>query len=68
MYFLTYGLQNMCLDKCLKSPVSVYPSRSNIVNGSKHCSNLNDNTFTIIIDPCKWNSGLKSLFECYPKS
>ena len=30
------------LDKCLKSLVSEDPSTSNMVNGAKHCSKLNE--------------------------
>ena len=32
------------------------PFTSNMVNGPKHCSKLNDITFTIFIDPCEGNS------------
>ena len=42
MCFQTYGLQKTWLDKCLRSPASEEPSRSNMVNGSKHCLKLND--------------------------
>ena len=55
MDFLTDGLQKTWLFKCLKSPVSKDSSTSNMVNGPKHCSKLNDSTFTIFIDPCKGN-------------
>ena len=55
MYFRTYGLGKMWLDKCLKSPLSEDPSTSNMVNGWKHCSKLNDSNFTIFIDPCEDN-------------
>ena len=47
MYFWTYGLRKMWLDKCLKSTFSEDPSKSNMVNEPKHCWNLNDSTFTI---------------------
>ena len=50
MYFRIYRLEKACLDNCLKSPVSEDPSRSNMVNGPKHCWNLNASTFTILID------------------
>ena len=40
---------------------------SNMVKESKHCSKLKDSTFTIFIDACESNSGLKSLCECYVK-
>ena len=55
MYFRNYGLQKPCLDKCLKSPVSEDPSKSNMVKGPKHCSNLNHTTFGIFIDKCEGN-------------
>ena len=51
IYLWTYGLHKTWLDKCLKSPVSEDPSTSNMVNGPKHCWNLNDTTITIFIDP-----------------
>ena len=38
-----------------------------MVSGPKHCSKLNDSTFTISIDPCEDTSGLKSLPEWYAK-
>ena len=53
------------LDQCLKSPVSEDRSTSNMVNWKKHCPKLNHSTFTIVIDPCEDNSGLKSLSEWY---
>ena len=37
------------LDKCLKSPISEDPSKSSMVNGPKHCSDLNHRTFSIFI-------------------
>ena len=58
----------MWLDKCLKSPVSEDPSTSNMVNGPKHCWNLSDSTFTIVIDPSKDNSGWKSFSDWCAKS
>ena len=61
MYFLTYGLRKTWLDKCLKSPVSEVPSSNNMVNGQKHCGNLNDSSFTIIIDHSEGNSVEKSV-------
>ena len=50
MYFGNYGLPKTWLDQCLKSPVSEYPSKSNMVNAPKHCSNLKDSPFAIFID------------------
>ena len=31
------GLQKTWLDNSLKSPISENPSKSNMVNGTKHC-------------------------------
>ena len=36
MYFRNYGLQNTCLDKCLKSPVSEHSSTVNMLQGPQH--------------------------------
>ena len=55
MYFSTYGLRKMRLDKCLISPCSEALSTSKMVKGPKHCRKLNDNTFSIFIDPCERN-------------
>ena len=40
MYFRNYGLPKTWLDQRLKSPVSENPTKSNMVNAPKHCSNL----------------------------
>ena len=61
MYFENYGFQKTWLDNCLKSPVSENPSTSNMVRGPKHCWNLNDNTFTKLIDHGEGNWDNKSL-------
>ena len=45
MYFLNYGVPKIWLDQCLKSPVSEYPSKSNMLNAPKHFSNLKDSSF-----------------------
>ena len=37
------------LDKCLKSPVSEDPQTSNMVNGLKHCINLNGSTLIYLL-------------------
>ena len=55
MSFRNYGLGKPWLDKCFKSPVFEDPSKSNMLNGPKHCSNLNRNTFGIFIDQCEGN-------------
>ena len=44
MYFRIYGPQKTWLDKCLKSPVSEDHLTGSVVNGLKHCFNLNDST------------------------
>ena len=58
MYFWTYWLWKTWLDKRLKSIVLEDPLTSNMVNGRKHCWNLNDSTFTIFIDPCRLKKSL----------
>ena len=50
MYFRNYGLQNMRLDKCLKSLVSKQSSTVNKLNGSKQCQNLHDINLFIIFN------------------
>ena len=67
MYFRTYGIRNMWLDKCLKIQVSKDSLTSNKINGPKLCSNLNDSIFTIFINPCEGIGG-KILSEWYGKS
>ena len=53
MYLRNYALPKTWLDKGLKRPVSEDHLAGNVVNGPKHCFNLNDSTFTIFIDHCK---------------
>ena len=48
--FRNYGLPKTWLDQCLKSPISEDPTKSNMVNAPKHCSNLRDTSFTIFIN------------------
>ena len=55
MYFRNYELRKIWSDNCLKRPVSQSPSTSNMLNGPKHCWNLNDSAFTIFIDLCEGN-------------
>ena len=62
MYFRYYGLRKIWLDQCLKSAASREPSESNMVNAPKHCLNLHDSTFTIIIDRSEGNCLTKSPF------
>ena len=61
MYFGNYRLGTSWLHKYLKSPVSEDPLKSIMVNGSKHCSNLNHSTFCIFIDHCEGNCVGKNL-------
>ena len=62
MYFRKNRLRETWLDKCLNSRVSEDPSTENMINGSKHCWNLNDSTFTIFINQCEDNCIGKGLF------
>ena len=55
MYLGNYGLRKTWLGKWVKSPVSENHLTGNLVNGSKHCFNLNGSTFTIFIDWCVGN-------------
>ena len=68
MYFLNYGLRKTWLDQCLKIPVSEIPSKGNMVNAPKHCSNFKDTSFTISIDHSERNYLTKSLCYKYAKS
>ena len=60
MYLRNYKLFKRLLDKCLKNPVLEDTSISNMVNGPKHCCNVEDSCFTIFIDHCEYNSVGKS--------
>ena len=62
MSFENYGLPKRWLDQCLESHFSEDPSKSNMVNAPKHCSNLKDSTFTIFIDHWEVNCPTKSLY------
>ena len=61
MYFRNYGLSKTWLDQRLKSTVSEDPTKVNMVNAPKHCSNLKDTTFTIFISHWEANCVAKSL-------
>ena len=52
MYFRNQGLRKTSLDNRLKSRISDAPLKDNMANGLKHCCNLNDSTFTILLNPC----------------
>ena len=62
MYFGNYGLPKTWLDQCLKSPVSEYPSKTNVANAPKHCSHLKDNPFTTVIDHWEVNCPTRNLY------
>ena len=62
MYFRKYRPKKIWVDKCLKSRVSEDPYTENMANGSKHCSNINDSTFTIFIIHCEGSCIGKNLF------
>ena len=49
MYLRNYGLPKTWLDQSLKSPVSDDPTKSNMVNGPKHCSNLKDTSLPYLL-------------------
>ena len=49
MNFRNYGLSKTWLDQCLKSPVSEDPTKSNMVNVPRHCSNLKDTSLPYLL-------------------
>ena len=49
MCFRNYGLPQTWLDQCLKSTVSEHPTKSNMVNAPKHCSNLKDTSLPYLL-------------------
>ena len=55
MYLQNYGLPKTWLDQCLKSPVSQDPTKSNMVNASKICSNLKDTSLPYLLITGKSN-------------
>ena len=55
MNFGKYGTRKTWLDKWVTSPVWDDPSTSNIVNGPKHCFNLNVSIFSIFTGHCERN-------------
>ena len=60
MSFRNYGLPKTRLDQCVKCPFSEDPSKSNILNAPKHCSNLKDSPFTIFNNDWSENCLIKS--------
>ena len=66
MYLQDYRLRKTWLCKCLKSRVSENRLTDNMANLSKHCCDLNDSTFTKVIDHCDDSSiGKKCLLVLY---
>ena len=59
--FPKLGPPKKVIDKGLKNPHSEDPYKRNMVNGPKHCRNLEDANFTIFVDHCKHNQVGKSL-------
>ena len=49
MYFRNYGLPKTWLDQSLKSPVSEDPTKSNMINAPKDCSNLKDTSLPYLL-------------------
>ena len=68
MYFRIDELRKTWLETCLRSSLWEDPSKSNMGNNQKYCSNLNESTFIIFVDPCEENSGWKNLSALYAKS
>ena len=62
MYSRKHWLRKTYLDKCLKSRISEDPSTNNLENGSKHCCNMSDSSFIMLINRDKGNSLGKSHF------
>ena len=62
MHFRKYRFRKTWLDKRLKRHVSGDPLTHNMVNGSKHCCNLKESTFSIFTYVCERNCLGKSLF------
>ena len=61
MYFRNYGVPKIWLDQCLKSPAPEDPSKINMVNAPKHCSNLKSRSFAIFTDHGEINCLTKSV-------
>ena len=62
MYFIYYRLPKIWLDQCLKSPVSGYLSKRNMVKAPKYCSNLKESLFTKLINHWEVNCSTKSFY------
>ena len=61
MRFQNYGLWKTWLDNCLERPIWDDLSTENMVNGAKHCWNVNEMLITMFIDHCESNWVRKSL-------
>ena len=53
MYLRNYGLPKTWLDQCLKCPVSDDPTKGNMVNAPKHCSNLKNTSLPDLLTTAK---------------
>ena len=53
MYFRIYLLPKTWLHQFLRSPVSEDPTKSNMVNAPKHCSNLKDTSLPYLLITAK---------------
>ena len=53
MYFRNYLLPKTWLHQCLRSPVSEDPTKSDMVNAPKHCSNLKDTSLPYLLITAK---------------
>ena len=62
MYFGNYELPKTWLDQCLKSPISEYPPKSNMLNDPKHSPHLKDSPLTTFLDHWEVNCPTKSLY------
>ena len=55
IYFRNYALRKLWLDICPKSPVSKDPLLDNMLNGFKHCCDLENSTVAIFTDHLEGN-------------
>ena len=61
MYFPNSALPKTWFDEYLKSSFSEDPSKNNIVNAPRHCSNLKEGPLTVFIYQWEGNCLKKSL-------
>ena len=68
IYFRNYRRQNALLLKCLKDPISEHPLSVNMLKEWKHCRNLHNGTFTLLLDQSQTNWVRKCISYLYLKS